>query len=139
MEITDGKVLLLGVKNKIKVNNCISNLKYFKTDFVLRNTERVPDELAEHCSEMIELQKNINVESYDNINAKFLILKTDDEADYLYNNFDKYSLLKEIYIIEDTNEDDSVVLSNAQLMRFRNLKIISIPRWYFENEIRGSI
>ena len=133
------KIVLLGIKNKSTFTGISANLKYFKTDFVERHSERVPDELAEHCSEMIEIQKGINVEKYNNHNAQFLLLKNDDEADYLYDNFDKYSMLEEIYIIEDTNEDDSVILSNGQIEKFSKLKVVPIPRWYFENEIKGVI
>lgn len=112
-----------------------ANLKYFKTDFVERNTDVVPDELAQHCSEMIELQHGINVDPIGVFDAKNILLKDDDEADLLYENFSNYQNLEAIYIIEDTNECDSVILTNAQLDKFKNIPIISVPRWYFENEI----
>lgn len=112
-----------------------ANLKYFKTDFVERNTDIVPDELAQHCSEMIELQHGINVDTIGVFDAKNILLKNDDEADLLYENFSNYQNLEAIYIIEDTNECDSVILTNAQLDKFKNIPIISVPRWYFENEI----
>ena len=41
-----------------------ANLKYFKTDFVDKDSEELSDELLEHITEMIELEHGIKIDSH---------------------------------------------------------------------------
>lgn len=76
---------------------------------------------------MIQLEKSIDINNSENI-----ILLTDEDADEIEKNTTALIKCKSIYI------SSQVLLTNSQEALFNNLevKLIPIPEYYFENELR---
>jgi len=70
-----------------------ANLKYFKTDFVDKDSEELSDELLEHIAEMIELEHGIKVD-----NKKYVMILTDEEMDEFERNITSYTDLKAVFV-----------------------------------------
>lgn len=102
-----------------------ANLKYFKTDFVSKDTDDVSSELLEHVKEMIELENGITLD-----NKHYLIVLTDEQADALAKNWSSYEDVRAIYVSRD------VLLTTEQQVRFAGAEIHVIPDYYFEYELK---
>ena len=103
----------------------LCNLKYFKTDFVSRTDEFLKESLLEHINEMIELENGIEID-----NKEYLVLLNDDEVDELENNWSNYNDVKTVYISSDC------LLTESQKKMFKGIKMVEIPDYYFDFEIR---
>lgn len=102
-----------------------SNLKYYKTDFVPKDSEELYDDLLEHIVEMIQLQYGVKVD-----NEKYVIIMDDDEMDEFEKNFQQYTELKTLFINQD------VLLTTAQEKLLSNVNTYIIPNCYFDFELR---
>lgn len=102
-----------------------ANLKYYKTDFVSKDTEYLSDALLEHVQEMVQLEHNIKVDG-----KNYLIILDEDYADEVEKNWNNYKELKGIYISRN------VLLSTKQNELFSNVKMEVIPDYYFDFELK---
>ncbi len=102
-----------------------ANVKYYKTDFVEKNSESLYDDLLKHITEMIQLQFGVSVD-----NKKYIVIMDDDEMDDFENNFEKNNDIKAIFINQD------VLLSTSQESLLANLNTFTIPDCYFDFELR---
>lgn len=102
-----------------------ANLKYYKTDFVEKNSEKLYDNLLAHIVEMIQLQYGVKVD-----NKKYVIIMGDEEMDIFEKNFQRYTELKAVFVNED------VLLSTAQEKLLSNIETFMIPNCYFDYELR---
>ena len=121
------KTIITGIRNDgTKIDyNFSTNMKYFKTDFVSRNDEFLKESLLEHINEMIELENGIEID-----NKEYLVLLTDDEVDELENNWSNYNDVKTVFISSDC------LLTESQKKMFKGIKMVEIPDYYFDFEIR---
>lgn len=102
-----------------------ANLKYYKTDFVDKESEEIYDELLEHTKEMIQLQYGVKVD-----NQKYIMIMDDDEMDEFEKHFDEYKDIEVIFINQD------VLLSTSQEKLLQNINTKIIPDCYFDFELR---
>ena len=102
-----------------------ANLKYFKTDFVGKDSEELSDELLEHIAEMIELEHGIKVDS-----KKYVMILTDEEMDEFERNITSYTDLKAVFVNQD------ILLSATQQKLLDSLSSYVIPDYYFDFELR---
>lgn len=80
-----------------------ANLKYYKTDFVDKESEEIYDDLLEHTKEMIQLQYGVKVD-----NQKYIMIMDDDEMDEFEKHFDEFKDIEVVFINQD------VLLSTSQ-------------------------
>lgn len=102
-----------------------ANLKYYKTDFVDKESEEIYDDLLEHIKEMIQLQYGVKVD-----NHKYIMIMDDDEMDEFGKNFDEYKDIEVVFINQD------VLLSTSQEKLLQNINSKIIPDCYFDFELR---
>ena len=106
-----------------------ANLKYYKTDFIPKSSDEeyysVGDKLLEHIKEMVQLEHGISLDG-----DQYLLILTDEDADELEKNTEKLSKCKGIYI------SSAVFLTAKQEMLFSTKNLITIPNYYFEDELR---
>lgn len=81
-----------------------ANLKYYKTDFVDKESEEIYDDLLEHTKEMIQLQYGVKVD-----NQKYIMIMDDDEMDEFEKHFDEFKDIEVVFINQD------VLLSTCNL------------------------
>lgn len=102
-----------------------TNLKYYKTDFISKDSRELYDDLLAHIVEMIQLEYGVKVD-----NQKYVMIMSDEEMDEFEKNIDKYPDLKAVFINQD------VLLSTSQEQLFNNLDSYIIPDYYFDFELR---
>ena len=101
------------------------NLKYFKTDFISKDSDDVTEELLSHIKEMVELENGITLD-----NKKHLIVLSDEEVDRLEKDWDNYNEVEAIYVSRN------VLFTTSQNALFSNVEIHIIPDYYFEYELK---
>ena len=102
-----------------------TNLKYYKVDFIPKDSEELFDELLRHSKEMIQLKNREDIE-----NKKILVINNDDEMDKVENILSSEKNLYSIYIADD------VLLSTKQEKLINSLDVHIVPDCFFENELR---
>lgn len=102
-----------------------ANLKYYKTDFVAKNSDELYDDLLAHIVEMIQLEYGVKVD-----NKKYVIIMSDKEMDEFEKNIDNYTDLKAVFINQD------VLFSTSQEQLLNRLDSYIIPDYYFDFELR---
>lgn len=102
-----------------------ANLKYYRTDFVNKDSEELYDDLLTHVIEMIQLEYGVKVD-----NQKYVMIMSDEEMDEFEKNIDVYTDLKAVFINQD------VLLSTAQEQLLNKLDSYIIPDYYFDFELR---
>ena len=102
-----------------------ANLKYYRTDFVSKDSDDVSAELLEHITEMVQLEHGIKID-----NKEYLIVLSDDEADELEQHWNEYPNMKALYISRD------VLLTTSQNTLFGSVPMYIIPDYYFKFELR---
>lgn len=102
-----------------------ANLKYYKTDFVAKNSDELYDDLLSHIVEMIQLEYGVKVD-----NKKYVIIMSDEDMDEFEKNIDVFEDLKAVFINQD------VLLSSSQEQLINNLDSYIIPDYYFDFELR---
>lgn len=113
---TDGSVYSDGIP---------ANLKYYRTDFVSKDSDDVSSELLKHIAEMVQLEHGIKID-----NKEYVIVLSDDEADELEQHWNEYPNKKALYISKD------VLLTTSQNTLFRSVPTHIIPDYYFKFELR---
>lgn len=103
-----------------------ANLKYYKTDFVDKESEEIYDDLLEHTKEMIQLQYGVKVD-----NQKYIMIMDDDEMDEFEKHFDEFKDIEVVFINQD------VLLSTSQEKLLQNINTKIIPDCYFDFELRA--
>lgn len=101
------------------------NLKYYRTDFVDKESDELVDELLEHIIEMIQLEYGVSIN-----NSQYIIVMDDDEMDELEKNFNSYKSIKAVFLNQD------VLLSTSQEQMLQNVDTFIIPDYYFDFELR---
>ena len=113
----------------LESENYKSNLKYFKTNYVSRQSnqdEGLSDELLEHISEIVELDLGIDIEYTEGIKLIF----SESDLDAFFDVKEEHDLT--LFI-------PTFVLLKGQheyLANERNIKIIRVPDYYFATELR---
>lgn len=102
-----------------------ANLKYYRTDFVSKDSDSLTDELLEHIKEMIQLEHGIKLDG-----NQYLMVLTDEEADKLEQEWDNYKDVKALYVSRN------VLFTTEQNMLFSNVDIHIIPDDYFKFELQ---
>lgn len=102
-----------------------ANLKYYKTDFVDKESEEIYDDLLEHTKEMIQLQYGVRVD-----NQKYIMIMDDEEMDEFEKHFNEYKHIEVVFI----NQDVLLTTSQEKMLQDINTKII--PDCYFDFELR---
>lgn len=102
-----------------------ANLKYYKTDFVDKESENIYDDLLEHIKEMIQLQYGVKVD-----NKKYIMIMDDEEMDEFENHFNEYECIEVVFINQD------VLLTTSQEKLLQNIAVRIIPDCYFDFELR---
>ena len=103
-----------------------ANLKYFKTDFVSKNSKNLSKELTKHVKELIELEWGVNIDKKVN-----LMVMTEEELDKIEANWDKLkTTVKSIYRARQ------VVYTGKQKELFKNINNYIIPDYYFDDELK---
>ena len=102
-----------------------ANLKYYRTDFIEKESDALSEELLEHVEEMIQLEYGVKVD-----NRKYIMIMNDDEMDNLEKNISEYKDLEVVFINQD------VLLSTAQEALLARLNTYIIPNCYFDFELR---
>lgn len=102
-----------------------ANLKYYRTDFVSKNSDSLTDELLDHIKEMIQLEHGINLDG-----SQYLLVLTDEDADALEQHWDEYKDVKALYVSRN------VLFTTEQNMLFGNVDIHIIPDDYFKFELQ---
>ena len=121
------KTVISGLKSdSTKYSDGIpANLKYFKTDFVPKDSDNIQDVLLEHVAEMIELENGIKLDG-----KRYIMILDDEQADNLSSHWNEYSDVKALYVARD------VLFNTEQNMLFKDIEIHTIPDYYFNFELR---
>ena len=101
------------------------NLKYYRTDFVDKESDELVNDLLEHIVEMIQLEYGVSMN-----NSQYVVVLDDDEMDELEKNFNSYKDLKVVFLNQD------VLLSTSQERMLQNVNTFIIPDHYFNFELR---
>ena len=102
-----------------------ANLKYYRTEFVPKNTEDVSEALLSHIAEMIQLEHGVKIDG-----SNYLMVMNDDEADALERHWDEHQGVKALYISKN------VLLTTKQNALFGGVEMHIIPDDYFKFEMR---
>lgn len=102
-----------------------ANLKYYKTDFVDKESEEIYEDLLEHIKEMIQLQYGVKVD-----NQKYIMIMDDEEMDEFEKHFNDYENIEAVFINQD------VLLTTSQENLLQNVNMQIIPDCYFDFELR---
>lgn len=102
-----------------------ANLKYYRTDFVSKDSEDVSETLLSHIAEMVQLEHGVKLD-----NREYILVMSDDEADALEAEWDKHSDLKALYVSK------KVLFTTTQNLLFSKVEIHSIPDYYFKFEMQ---
>lgn len=113
---TDGSVYSEGIP---------ANLKYYRTDFVSKDSDDVSAELLKHITEMVQLEHGIRIDG-----REYFIVLDDDGADDLEQHWHEYPNMKALYLSKD------VLLTTAQNTLFGSVQMHIIPDYYFKFELR---
>lgn len=102
-----------------------SNLKYYRTDFVSKDEEDLPEALLKHIAEMIQLEHGVKLDG-----KQYIMVLDDDEADKLAMHWNEYSEVKALYVSKN------VLFTTEQNSLFKDVEIHIIPDYYFNFELR---
>lgn len=102
-----------------------ANLKYYRTDFVSKEEDDLPEALLNHIAEMIQLEHGIKLDGKD-----YIMILDDDEADRLALHWSEYSCVKALYVSKN------VLFTTEQNALFKDVEMHVIPDYYFNFELR---
>lgn len=103
----------------------LSNLKYYKTDYVSKQTEDIYEDLLNHVKEMIQLEYGVNID-----NKKYIMIMNDEEMDAFENNTALHIDVEALFINQD------VLLTSSQESLIKSFNVSIIPDCYFDFELR---
>ena len=107
------------------VSGIPANLKYYRTEFVPKDTEDVSESLLSHIAEMIQLEHGVKIDG-----GNYIMVMNDDEADELEQHWDEHQGVKALYISKN------VLLTTKQNALFGSVEMHIIPDDYFKFEMR---
>lgn len=133
--------------NVINVAGIPANLKYYKTDFIPKNSNQnqssqnqttldptsgvneitLCDKLQDHIKELIQLETHHNIDD-----DYYKMILNDADLSNLITNINKNPNLKEIYISSTILLDSN----QKQILESKNIKVSEIPDYYFSNELK---
>ena len=96
-----------------------ANLKYYKTDFVAKDSDELYDDLLAHIVEMIQLEYGVKVD-----NKKYVIIMNDEDMDEFEKNFDVFEELKAVFADIKRQSVEDPVLQAMLKAREAELNII---------------
>ncbi|MDO4648981.1 MAG: site-specific DNA-methyltransferase [Eubacteriales bacterium] len=102
-----------------------ANLKYYRTDFVSKDSDSITDELLNHIMEMIQLEHGIKLDG-----SKYIMVLSDEEADSLEQHWDEYKDVRALYVSRN------VLFTTEQNKLFSEVDIHIIPDDYFKFELQ---
>lgn len=102
-----------------------SNLKYYRTDFVSKEEEYLPEALLNHIAEMIQLEHGVKLDG-----DEYIMVLDDDDADELVKRWDKCNNIKALYVSRN------VLFTTVQNALFKDVETHIIPDYYFNFELR---
>lgn len=102
-----------------------TNMKYYKTDFIDKESKEIYEDLLVHIKEMIQLEYGVKVD-----NTKYVMIIDDEEMDSFEDNISSYKELKTVFINQD------VMLTTSQEKMLQNVEVKIIPDCYFDFELR---
>jgi len=101
------------------------NLKYYRTDFVPKDTENVSDALLVHIQEMIQLEHGVKIDG-----SAYRMIMSDTEADELERSWAQQGEVKALYISKN------VLLTTSQNELFGSVEMHIIPDNYFHFDLK---
>lgn len=102
-----------------------SDLKYYHTDYIPKNSGTLAQDLIAHIDEMIQLEYGVKIDK-----EKYISILTDEDADELEKNWANYPNIRAIYISRH------VLLTGKQKELFGTHDCFTIPDYYFREELR---
>lgn len=128
--LKDNTIYVLGLEDaNEKVKGIQANLRYYKTEMIPKSKDddfySVGEELEKHIKEMIQLERGISLED-----GKYLLILNDEDAENLEKNAELVRNCKAIYI------SSAVFLNRSQQNLLSGVEVITIPDYYFEEELR---
>ena len=102
-----------------------ANLKYYRTDFVSKDEDDLPEALLNHIAEMIQLEQGVKLDG-----REYIMILDDDEADRLALHWSEYSGVKALYVSKN------VLFTTEQNALFKDVEMHVIPDYYFNFELR---
>ena len=115
-------LMLSGCEYKKRIKG---NLKYYRTDFIDKESDELVNELLDHIVEMVQLEHGVSID-----NSQYIIIMDDDEMDDFEKKFHSYKNLIAVFLNQD------VLLSASQERLLRNIDTFIIPEYYFDFELR---
>lgn len=110
-----------------------SNLKYYKTSYIprfLTDDDSLHNKLMENIVNLIQLENQIEIDG-----KRIRIYLDEDEFDSFCEDSDACKECEKVYISSDillTNKEKRILLDN-------NIKLFTIPEYYFDKEIKEAI
>ena len=101
------------------------NMKYYKTDYIDKNSVDLQEKLIRHMKEMIQLQYGVTID-----NKKYVIILNDDEMDLFEQNSSQFPNLISVFI------SSAVLLTSSQERMLKKVNTFIIPDYYFDTELR---
>lgn len=128
--LKDNTIYVLGLEDaNEKVKGIPANLRYYKTEMIPKTKDddfySVGEELEKHIKEMIQLERGISLED-----GKYLLILNDEDAENLEKNAELVRKCKAVYI------SSAVFLNRSQQNLLSGVEVITIPDYYFEEELR---
>lgn len=102
-----------------------ANLKYYKIDFIDKNSDYIMDELLDHTVEMIQLEYGIRLN-----NREYVFIMDDEDMHKFEKSFSTYNNVYGIFVSQD------VLLSTSQERLLEKLNVCIVPDYYFDLELR---
>lgn len=124
-EIDGGYIYVYGVTVFDKMHGIPANLKYYRTEFVPKDTDDVSEALLSHIAEMIQLEHGVKVDG-----NNYIMVMSDDEADVLEQHWNEHQGVKALYISKN------VLLTTKQNALFCGVEMHIIPDDYFKFEMQ---
>ena len=103
------------------------NLKYFKTDFIPKFTDKedsVSDKIMDHIQELIELEHALEIDG-----RKYIIISDEDKLDKVISDIEdggKLFVRSGIFLTRN----------HQRLLEEKDVSIIEIPEYYFREELK---
>jgi adenine-specific DNA-methyltransferase len=120
------------IKRVIKKENYPASFKYYKIDYLPISDKLYYEyaaDLLRHIRELVELENAVNFVK----NDKIAIVLTDKELADFIKNIDKHKNCRKLY------KAHNLVVTKEQnaLLKANKIKTITIPDYYYQDEVRG--
>ncbi|WP_281193032.1 site-specific DNA-methyltransferase [Erysipelothrix rhusiopathiae] len=121
------KTVITGYRgdNSVYDEPICANLKYYKTEWIDRESQYLEDELTMRIFEMIELENHIEID-----NEKYVVIMSEGDAQRYLEDTKTPEKIKKVWYRED------VLFTSNQLKNLKNVDTKAIPRNYFDVELK---